>query len=185
MSDAYADDDGTRFEDDLDRLATVIPAQGQRIRPGASITPERMAEWAGSVLRRAAGEPAGDVTWDWFGDDDGNARERWIDTVAAYGVTGAVGVAGHEHAAVGAGDAGAAAPVSSPARASRGPAPTAEQHLVEHMGDRVGTGEVVEASRDEQRADRLGDLDGRHHPVQGDQSSRSTPELWNEDIGQE
>jgi len=86
--DAYTDDDGSLFEDDLDRLATVIPAQGQRGRPGAPITRDRMAEWVGSVLQRAAGEPAGDVTVDWFGDDDDNARERWIDRVAAYGVAG-------------------------------------------------------------------------------------------------
>jgi len=86
--DAYTDDDGTQFEDELNRLATVIPAQGQRIRPGSAITRDRMAEWVGSVLQRAAGEPAGDVTTDWFGDDDDNPRERWIDIIAAHGVAG-------------------------------------------------------------------------------------------------
>lgn len=92
VPDAYTDDDGTLFEDDLDVLAAigVPPTAGDRVQPGAVMTRARMAEWVASALRVAGAEPSADP-FDWFADDDGHPREAWIDDLASFGVVTGTG----------------------------------------------------------------------------------------------
>jgi hypothetical protein len=86
--DLFSDDDGSIFEDDIDRLATAgitkgcNPPDNTRFCPDGKVTRGQMA----AFLVRAMGY-TNDGGGDLFTDDDGSIFERDIDRLATAGVT--------------------------------------------------------------------------------------------------
>jgi hypothetical protein len=86
-SNRFSDDDGSIYENDIDKLAKAGIARGcdpplnTRFCPDSKITRGQMA----ALLIRAA-NPA-DTTRDYFHDDDGSIFENDINRLAAAGIT--------------------------------------------------------------------------------------------------
>lgn len=82
--DWFTDDDGSPFEDDINRLAEAGVTNGcdvGRYCPDALVRRDEMA----GMLSRALALPASST--DWFTDDDGSPFEAAIDAVADAGIT--------------------------------------------------------------------------------------------------
>ncbi len=85
--DYFSDDDGSIFEDDINRVAAAgitlgcNPPLNDRFCPVRSISRAEMA----TMLARAFDYPASNV--DWFGDDDASVHEAAINSIADAGVT--------------------------------------------------------------------------------------------------
>ena len=82
--DAFQDDDGSTFEDDINALAAAGITTGTSpttFSPDEPVTREQMA----AFIERAFSIPASSI--DAFGDDDGRTLEPSINAVAAAGIT--------------------------------------------------------------------------------------------------
>ena len=85
-TDFFTDDDGSPFEDDINRLAASGITVGCRISKPWFCPDEPMTRGAtAAMLTRGFGYPASDV--DRFVDDDGHMFEAEIQAIAAVGVT--------------------------------------------------------------------------------------------------
>jgi hypothetical protein len=86
-ADAFTDDDGSVFEQDIDRIAAAgitlgcNPPDNDQFCPGGSVLRGQMA----AFIVRAFRLPGSDT--DWFADDNGSAFEDDINALAAAGVT--------------------------------------------------------------------------------------------------
>jgi Cysteine-rich secretory protein family/S-layer homology domain len=86
--DYFADDDGTRWEDDINRLRAAGLTRGcgeDRYCPTGTVRRGLLA----TAIARALGLPA--TRTDYFGDDDRNRHEDDINRMAAAGITSSCG----------------------------------------------------------------------------------------------
>lgn len=87
-TDYYADDDGNRYEDDINRLAAAGLTRGcgnGDYCPGQAVRRGQLA----TALAWALNLPT--TSTDYFSDDDGNRHEANINRIAAAGISGGCG----------------------------------------------------------------------------------------------
>jgi hypothetical protein len=86
--DYFDDDDGSIFENDINRLAAAGITSGCNTRAYCPDDPVKRDQMA-SFLARARSLPH--VSTDYFGDDAGNIHEKNINALAAAGITSGCG----------------------------------------------------------------------------------------------
>ncbi len=89
--DAFADDDGTPHEADIDRVAAVGIVSGGadgRYRPGDPVSRAQMATFLIRALDHRTGTARPTAGVDYFSDDAGSPHEANINRAAAAGLTG-------------------------------------------------------------------------------------------------